>query len=147
MRVSKEILNDIAESLEAGFICYLHKKTLEVIEVPDSNRHPDMDTDAWQEDIDRVFADRNNYKKMEGMDSSDSFSVIEDFVFSLENGFVKTQLIQAIEGRKPFANFKHQIDNAGDYRDQWFKFRKDRNINWVQKQLDYEFLQDQEDEN
>ena len=147
MNVSKEILNDIAESLEAGFICYLHKKTLEVIEVPDSNRHPDMDTDAWQEDIDKVSADRKNYKKIEGMDSSDSFSVIEDFVFSLENGFVKTQLIQAIEGKKPFANFKHQIDNSGDYRDQWFKFRKDRNINWVQKQLDYEFLQDEEDEN
>ena len=31
MEVSKEILNDIADSLEAGFKCFLHRETFEVV--------------------------------------------------------------------------------------------------------------------
>jgi hypothetical protein len=138
MKVSKETLNDMADNLEAGFKCYIHRKTSEIIEVPDKDRSPDIDTDAWEEDIEKVFKDRKNYIEIKGMHSSDSFRVMEDFVLSLENSSVKTQLIHAIEGRKPFANFNHQIDNALDYRERWFNFRRDRNIDWVQKQLDFE---------
>ncbi|HTE27161.1 UPF0158 family protein [Flavitalea sp.] len=140
MKVSKEILNDIADSLEAGQICYLHKETLEIIQFPDKDKDLYEDMEVWQEEIDKVFDDREKYIEIKGMVSSESFSVMENFVLSLEDNFVKSRLLQAIEGHKPFANFKHQIANAGEYRELWFKFRRDRNIDWVQEQLDYDIL-------
>src|SRR5687768_10392364 len=138
MKVPREILNDIADSLEAGFKCYLHKETLEVVTFLDEDRHPGMDPELWQEDIDKVFDNREKYIEIESMDSSESFRVMEDFVLSLENNSVKVRLLQAIEGRKPFANFKHQIENSGEYREQWFTFRRNRNIDWVQNQLSFD---------
>ena len=141
MKVSNELLNNLADSLEAGLICYLHKETLEVIEFPDKDKDVYEDMNVWQEEIDKVFYDREKYIEVKGMDSSESFSEMEDFVLSLENSFIKNRLLQAIEGHKPFANFKHQIDNAGEYRELWFKFRRNRNINWVQEQLDNDFIE------
>lgn len=124
MKVSREILNDIADSLECGFRCFIHKSTLEVVTFLDEDHYPDMDFEAWQEDIDRVFNNRQKYIEIDKMDSTEEFRMIEEFVHSLENNPVKTRLLQAIEGRKPFANFKHQIHNSGDYREAWFAFRR-----------------------
>src|SRR5438874_3597832 len=138
MQVSKEVLNDIADSLEAGFRCFIHKDTLEVVTFLDEDRHTGMDTEVWQEDIDKVFNDRAKYIEIENMDSTESFRVMEEFVFSLENNSIKVRLMQAIEGRKPFANFKHQIHNSGAYRELWFAFSRNKNIKWVQNQLSSE---------
>lgn len=135
MKVSREVLNDIADSLESGFKCYVHKETLEVVTFLDEEQYPDIDPEDWQEDIDKVFDNREKYIEIENMDSSESFRVMEDFVFSLETNSIKVRLLQAIEGRKPFANFKRQIDDSGEYREQWFAFRRDRNIDWVQNQI------------
>ena len=135
MEVSKEILNDIADSLEAGFKCYIHKETHEVITFPDEDRFTDMDQEPWQDDIDKVFDNHEKYIEIENMNSSESFRVMEDFVHSMENNSMKIRLLQAIEGLKPFGNFKHQIENSGDYRELWFTFRRNKNIDWVQNQL------------
>lgn len=135
MIIPKEIANDIADSLEMGLKCYIHKKTLEVVTFPDEDRYPDMEEDVWQEDIDKVTKDRKEYIEIESMNSAESFRVIKEFVNSLENSHVKNRLLLAIEGRKPFANFKQQIDNSGDYREQWFAFGRERGIEWVQSQV------------
>ena len=47
----------------------------------------------------------------------------------------KRRLLQAIEGTKPFAKFKHQIENSGPERELWFAFRRKKNIEWIQEQL------------
>ena len=69
------------------------------------------------------------------MTSSDSFSVMEVFADSLENNTTKLRLQTALQGQKPFANFKLQIDSSGDYRNLWFEFRREKNIEWVANQL------------
>ena len=135
MKVSNEILNDIVDSLDTGFKCFIHKETLEVVTFPDEVLLQETDTEVWQEDIDKVSDNREKYIEIENMISSASLRVIEEFVNSLENNSIKIRLLQAIEGRKPFANFKNQIDNSEDYREQWFAFRKSKNIEWVQNQL------------
>jgi len=73
MEVSIEILNEITDSLEAGFKCYIHKETHEIVMFPDEDRFYDMDMEAWQEDIDKVFNNRTKYIEIENMDSSESF--------------------------------------------------------------------------
>mgnify|MGYP003576476668 CR=1 FL=1 len=71
------------------------------------------------------------------MSSHDGFKVMEDFAASLPENNTKSRLFQALEGKKPFANFKIQIDRSGWYRDMWFDFRKERLIRWVERQMEY----------
>ena len=60
---------------------------------------------------------------------------MEEFVDSLENGPTKIRLLTSLQGRKPFANFKHQIENAAECRELWFAFRRQKNIEWIQDRL------------
>jgi hypothetical protein len=105
------------------------------VTIPDEDRHQGIDIEAWQEDIDKVFNNHEKYIGIENMDSSESFRLMEEFVNSLGNNIIKTRLLQALEGRKPFANFGYQIDNLGNCRELWFAFRRNKTIKWVQNQL------------
>lgn len=140
MEVPQDILNDIADNMEAGFKCFLHRKTLEVVTYLDQDQYPDMDSEVWQEEIDKIFNDRENYIEIENMNSSESFKAMEDFVETVDDNILKIQLIQALENKKPFKNFKYQIDNSGGYREQWFAFRTNKNIDWIKRQLNIDPL-------
>lgn len=135
MEISREILNNIADSMEAGFKCFLHRDTYEVVSYLDPERYPDMDPGDWKEQIQKVKRNKRKFIGIEGMTSSDSFKVMEEFVDSLENNSTKVKLSTALEERKPFANFKQQVDNSSEYRELWFAFRRERNIEWVRNQL------------
>jgi hypothetical protein len=49
---------------------------------------------------------------------------------------LKNDLINALHRSKPFRNFKHIIDNAGDYREAWFEYKLQWQMQYVQEQLD-----------
>jgi hypothetical protein len=132
MEVSKEILNDIAE---AGFKCFFHKDTHEIVTYLDPDGYPEMDLANWKEEIAKVKKNRKKFIEIESMNSSESFKVMEEFVYSLDNNPTKIRLLTALEGHKPFANFKHQIENSDHERQLWFAFRREKNIQWVDNQL------------
>jgi CYTH domain-containing protein len=137
-KVPRQILNNIADSMEAGLKCFINKTTFEVVSVPDDDRFPEMDWEdevgPWKEDIDKVF-ENPDYIEIEKLDSSDSFKIMEYFALSLPESTTKTRLVTALEGHKPFSNFNHQIHNAGKEKEQWFQFRREREIVWVNDQL------------
>ena len=135
MEVPKEILNEIADSLDAGFKCFIHRDTFEVVTYLDPDRYPDMDPKDWKEEISKVKKNKKKFMEIESMESSDSFRVMEEFADTVNDNTIKIRLITALEGHKPFANFKIQIDNSGPYRELWFAFRTEKNIEWVQNQL------------
>lgn len=123
--------------MEAHEKCFLHKKSFEVITVPDEFYFDEgLEEDPWEEDFKKIEADKINFVEIEKMPSDKAFEMMEEFIDSLENRSVKIILLQSIEGRKPFANFKHQIENAGLERELWFAFRRHRNIEWIEKQLE-----------
>jgi hypothetical protein len=59
-----------------------------------------------------------------------------DFTEGIDNAGLQNKLINALNRSKPFQNFKWQIDNSGEYRQQWFEFKKMRYIQWVKEQID-----------
>ena len=138
-KVPQHILKDIAEKMEMGMSCFIHKKTYEVVPVPDEGRFPEMDWEEedslWKEDIDKV-SDNPDYLEIEKMQSSDSFKVMEGFALSLPENATKIRLITALEGYKPFGNFNHQIHNAGKEKEKWFQFRREKEIEWIKDQLE-----------
>lgn len=137
MQIPKKILNEIVGNMEVGFICYLHRDTFEVVAFPDPDQFSDMDLEAWKEDIGKFRKNKKKFIEIEKMGSSEGFRVMEEFVDSLENSSTKIRLLTALEGKKPFANFKFQIDNSGEYRELWFAFKRQKNIEWIQNQINF----------
>ncbi|MEQ1675892.1 MAG: UPF0158 family protein [Chitinophagaceae bacterium] len=140
MEVSKEILNEIADSLQSGFKCFIHRDTGEVVTYMDPDQFPNMDLKDWKEEISKVRKYKKKFIEIEGMNSSANFRIMEEFVDTLDNSSTRIRLLTALEGHKPFANFKIQIDNSGDYRELWFSFQQQKTVEWVLNQLNLEIL-------
>ena len=63
---------------------------------------------------------------------------MEDFTDELpDNTRIKVTLIEALNKRKPFREFKYEIDNSGDYRQLWFDFKNQKMIEYVKDRIDY----------
>src|SRR5580765_5350103 len=116
--------------MEAGFTCFIHKDTHELVCYISEDLYPDVGPEDWEIEMDKIKKNKKEFIKVESMKSSESFKIMQEFVESLEDDYVKIRLLKAIEGRKPFANFKHQIENSGDFRELWFAFRKQKNMDW-----------------
>jgi len=62
---------------------------------------------------------------MERPQSSESIEIMEEFMNQLaDNNKLKDRLINVLNRKKPFREFKFEIDNSGIYRQQWFDIKK-----------------------
>lgn len=128
---TKKQIKEIAEELCLGFKAYVHKQTGEYFFVPYPIKMQDMDTTPWEDDIEKLEENSFDYYHIPTMESRDSFQIMVDFTEELTDATLKNKLIQALNKRKPFREFKFVIDNSGDDRDKWFDFKNNREMEWV----------------
>lgn len=132
MKLTDNQIREIAELLECGYQCFVHKPTGTIEYYPDTIDGL-YDMQPWQELIDKIEENRDDYERFEKMDSSQAFRVMEDFVDSLDNDDIKKGFEHALARPKPFRNFKYEIDQS-EYRQAWFDFRLNATIEWVKEQ-------------
>lgn len=136
MQLSKEKLIDISGELDMKMKCFLHKQTLELVSFPDELLIGDVDEDMWHEQILKIKSNEENYIEIERMNSTESFQVMEDFAKTVKDNWVANRLLEALEGKKPFAHFNHCIHNMPDqHKKAWFSFKQERMVEFIQKQL------------
>ncbi|MCV9386983.1 UPF0158 family protein [Reichenbachiella ulvae] len=134
MQPTEEHVKEIAELLDCGQLCFFHEPTGTIEHYPDPD-NPYAELDEWQDALDRIDADWDNYIRFEKMDSSQAFRVMENFANSLSDENFRTRLIQQLSQRQPFSKFKNIIDNS-EYRQNWFDFKGQAYISWVREQLE-----------
>ena len=137
MEVSKEILKEIVDQLDGGFKVYFNIGSHEIVSFPDKDKGFDIDT-VWKDEIDKVYRNIKKYIEIEQLSSRESYQMMEDFIYTIKDKNISTKLIQAIGGHKPFANFKHQIDQLESSRKKWFEFKEYKLMEYVKKQLKFE---------
>lgn len=130
MKPTEKQIEEIAEDLECGMTCFFNLKTGEIKSV---HKTDDWLTEEnpWAKDIEEVENNEDNYFTFDGPESSESFRIMADYAESIDNERLKDNLIFALNGPKPFRNFKYQIDNSGVYRENWFEYKKMRYIQYV----------------
>ena len=128
-------IKEISEQLDCGFRAFYHKQTGELIFVPDCDRHFDMDTSAWKDELNKLDKNFEDLLEVYAMEPSDSFKVMADFTEQLTDGKLQEKLINALNRKGPFRHFKFVIDNAGEHRQLWFDFKNKRYIEWTEDQL------------
>ena len=136
--LTSEQIKEIADTIDCGFVCHWNIKNNRLIFIPNDEGFDPADNDAWDEDIKELKTNSSDYKEIEKPDSTESFRFMEDFTDELpDNTRVKVTLIEALNKRKPFREFKYEIDNSGDYRQLWFDFKNQKMIEYVKDRIDY----------
>ncbi len=133
MNLTEKHIKEIAELLDCGELCFFHKPTGTIEHYPDPD-NPYVELEEWQETLDKIDADSENYQRFEKMNSQQGFRVMESFANALADDSFRTKLLEQLSQHKPFSKFKFAIDNS-DYRQNWFDFKEQANINWVREQL------------
>lgn len=136
MELTEEQIKYIAEELDTGMKVYVNLETMEVKSIIDTLQHYDVDTEAWEDDINEIEENFDKYFQFERMDSRESFQVMEDFVETVDDKRLREKLELGLSLSKPFRNFKDIIDDENEYRTRWFEFRDARNIEFVKEQIE-----------
>lgn len=134
MNFKEEKIKEIAELIDCGHVCFLHKKNrnieyhLKEIDLFFDEENP------WQDVIDKVDNNLDDYIRIEQMNSNQSFQLMELFIEKVKSESFREKLINAVNRSKPFRNFKYLIDNS-EYRQHWFDFKLEQNMFWVKEQI------------
>ncbi len=135
MKLPPDKVNEIAQELQCGMRCFVQLQTGELLTVPKEEDLDYLDEELWQETQDKLEEDFSNFVEIEPMSSREAFQVMEDFAETTPRS-LKVRLLDALDRKKPFQHFKTIVDNAGDFRQQWFAFRDERWEEWVRQQLE-----------
>lgn len=137
VRLDQQQIQEIAEQLDCGFRAFCHKTTGRLIFVIDSSKFPVADWEEEEEQAqEEIDANRQDYIEIDGMGSGDSYRVMVDFTEQVPNARLQEKLFRALDKRSPFREFKYEIDNSGDFREEWFAFKNQRYVAWVSQQLE-----------
>jgi hypothetical protein len=137
VNIPAETLKEIAEQLDMGMKCFYHIPTGELEYFPDELKgHAGFDEEVWEESISKVEENFHEYIRFEGMESHESFGIMEDFVSEITDERIRQRFEDAIGYRKPFQNFKHLLLSYPDLREQWFAYKNHRFIEFVKEQAE-----------
>ncbi len=134
MSLPEEQIAEIADMLDGGMIAHYHLPTGEIEWLPDVD-DPYFDPELWQELIDKIEDDWDNYAVFEQMSSRQAFQVMEDFAHAVPDPEFKNKALERLERRKPFQNFKDLVDHS-EYRQDWFDFKQKAYIAFVKEQIE-----------
>ena len=130
--LTEQQITELADQLDCGFRSFWHQPTGELLFVNDLNNNPYVDTEFYEEDLEKLDINFGDYIEIVKPNSGDSFEIMANFTNQLnETDKIKKELIKALNKKKPFREFKFVIDNSGVYRLQWFDFKHAQLKLWV----------------
>ena len=132
-----ETIKEIAQELDMGMKCFYHIPTGELVSYPDELRGlAGFEEEFWQESIDKVNENYSEYILFEGMQSHESFRIMERFIAEIPDEKSRQRFEDAIAYRKPFQNFKQLLLDYPELREQWFSYKNECYIEFVKNQAD-----------
>lgn len=94
---------------------WLNLDTGEVVFVADPLDLGELDADP---------RDDERFVRIDAIDSSESFRIMEDFIEQLGERRLALSLTRALQQRKPFRRFKDELANHPAQREAWFAFER-----------------------
>jgi hypothetical protein len=136
INLSKDQINYVANELDSGMRCYINKESGEIKTVLNFESWLTDDRGSWEDVLNELEENWDKYVEIERMESHESFGIMADFAENVDSRELRDSLINALNKKHPFQNFKWVVDNSGPYRQKWFDFKNQRLIEWVEKKLD-----------
>ncbi len=134
--ITPQILKQIADELDTGMVCYYHKVTGELEVYPHELSNPGFDEEFWEDVMEKVSENRDDYIEFEPMKSHESFQVMENFISQIDHIPTHNKFIDAISRKRPFAHFKDMLDYYPELMKQWYVFKDEAYIEYVKGLID-----------
>ena len=135
IKLTEEQIREIADNLDSGMRSYYNTKTGEIKSVINTENWIDADMEPWEEEIEEIEENWDDFIEFDNLESHESFEIMEKFAENIDHARVQEKLFHALNKSKPFRNFKWVVDNSGEYREQWFDFKKQWYIRVVKNQI------------
>ena len=136
MKLTEKQIEEIADNQDCGMRCFYNFKTGEIKTLLNFGSWIGADEEPWEKEAKEIDENWDDYFEFTGFEAHESFRIMADFAERIDDQKLQDQLINALNRPKPFRNFKWQIDNSGEYRQQWFDYKKMRYVQWVKDQID-----------
>ena len=133
MKLTSEQIREIADNLDAGMKIFINRETLEYRDILDWDDI--MDSEPWDEELEKIESEWDDFVVLEKMESRDAFRVMEDFIDEIDDETFSQQLAMILRMRSPFANFKAMIE-ASPHREAWFAFKASCYIDYTKELLE-----------
>lgn len=137
----KPVVAEVADYLSAGQVCFINTDTLEMESVPDAAMNDPEEYEAMTgETVESLGLKHDRWEnclQIDPLESHESFKIMKGFASKVPDNNFQQKLVNALNCKKPFANFKYLIDNS-DYRQDWFDYRKV----WLEQYV-YELLENE----
>ena len=126
-----KLLYQIIDLLDTGEIVYLHRKTFEILSYPDPQRWSENEfIDLIEEVKARAAAEPDQFIVIDPPEPRDSFHIMEDFIFTVDDEHLRDRLLEALESKKPFRYFRATVEDS-PAREDWFDFKDARMTEWL----------------
>jgi hypothetical protein len=134
--ITPEKIKEIAQELDCGMKCFYHIATAEIESYPDELKGYDgFDEELWQDTIDKIENNYKQYISFEGMESHDSFRMMETFISNINDEKTRIYFEEAIRRRRPFQQFKACLHEYDGLQQQWYQFKEEQLLKLVERQL------------
>jgi len=140
MKLRAEMINKIAQELDAGMKVYLNTKSFEYEPVLDWDNM--QETDFWDKEARKIEKKWKDYIVITKMESFEFFRVMENFIDEVDDAGLKEDLIKILNRKSPFANFKKEVESSS-YRQKWFDFKTKSYEQYIRQQLDVEDIENE----
>ncbi|UZR95842.1 UPF0158 family protein [Chondrinema litorale] len=122
-KTRKDLIKKVQDAYEVGgFKYYLEKNTWEVLSYPDDENVVFSDLDLYEDVLSKLQANVESYVEIPLPSSSEVFIIMEDFTDTIHNLFQQDMLMRAINGPKPYKQFRFALEDTGLLKD-WHQFR------------------------
>ncbi|MCZ4408990.1 UPF0158 family protein [Cryomorphaceae bacterium 1068] len=133
MKLSENTVREIADWLQCGLECWIHKLKGTMYFLPNLD-DPYFDPSQWEEVLTSVQGHEEEYLVFQTMDSSHSYRIMQDFASSLTDSPIRADLEYALSGPRPFHNFNSRLAHSV-LREKWADFRFNAHMDWVKSQV------------
>jgi len=134
LKLSDELVQDIANNIDMEMICYLNIKTMEPTYV-----FPEKFSECLDEDLDEasefVYEHKEDFIKIEKPDSHTSYKFMEAFIETITDDRIAERLSDAISFAKPFRNFKDILARYPDVQKEWYAFKNKKYIEYIKSEI------------
>ena len=143
----QEVVKEIAGYVDCGLTCFLNPDTLELEYATEEELMAMDDPEEYESITGESFDGTLNFESwekcitVEKPESHESFGIMESFTNQLTDNFLQNKLVNALNNRKPFANFNHIIHNS-KFKEEWFAFKQQCLETWVWRSIEHEVASD-----
>lgn len=133
--ITKDDIKEIANELEYDIRTFIHKSSGQILYIPKEINIEKIDMELWGEDIEELENNFSDYDEIEKWSKKQFIELMIEFAEQINTITLQNKPLSTFNLYKPFSEFKILIDNTNDYREAWFAFKNQWQMEYVAEKL------------